>query len=157
MEKREKKVRKYRAFDHDTGKMHYFHDQHEMGVCEGDWMIDFQGNIWERHGGTGGDFIVENVDLLEYTGHKDKYGILIFEGDIVKIQVPKDDNMGFDELKGKYIVEWAQVLSGFTLQTVDNKIAYSLYDTEDHFQVIGNVYENPEILKDVTELLNPLK
>lgn len=72
----------------------------------------------------------------QYTGIVDKYGMKIFEGDIVWND--------YDNGKGK--VEWdndmAKFIITFSTFTIDFDNIYG-----DELDVIGNVYDNPELLK----------
>lgn len=78
------------------------------------------------------------------TGLKDKNGKLIYEGDIVKF------NFDTDEIKA--VVSWDdKELIGFYLNTTDyfkDKYVtdYDFYKND--YEVIGNIYENPELLED---------
>lgn len=84
------------------------------------------------------DFIV-----MQCTGLKDKNGKLIYEGDIVKF------NYDTDEIKA--VVSWDdKELIGFYLNTTDyfkDKYVtdYDFYKND--YEVIGNIYENPELLE----------
>lgn len=74
--------------------------------------------------------------LMQYTGLKDKNGVEIFEGDIVK------------EVIGGEIayVVYKKGSCSFTLEYKANVIGDGLhYDS--HIEIIGNIYENKELIK----------
>lgn len=88
--------------------------------------------------------------LMQYTGLHDKNGKEIYEGDIVKIT----ENI----LKQKVIrlkpiiadIEWSEEYLTYTLITTSVKDAFeSLTDYLDEYdiEVIGNIYENKELLE----------
>jgi len=73
--------------------------------------------------------------LMQYTGLRDKNGKEIFEGDIVRIEAFSDTphRIVFD--RGAFCVV------GKTGMDADIK-----YAEDDRGEIIGNVYENPELL-----------
>ena len=78
--------------------------------------------------------------MVQYTGLKDKNGKEIYEGDIVKNRWGKPWTVEFITDKGS----WRLV------DTVDNSYSILLSKAcikNDAIEVIGNIYENPELLQ----------
>lgn len=97
-------------------------------------------------------FNYEDIELMQYTGLKDKNGKEIYEGDIVKIAEKKNIS------KHKVIhmkpiiadIEWSEEYLTYILITLSVKDAFeSLADYLEEYdvEVIGNIYDNPELLK----------
>ena len=85
------------------------------------------------------------VELMQYTGLKDKNGVEIFEGDCFKDcdgkrNVVTFKNGGFG-CAGKLLINYHTKES---ITTHEPLINYVL----DSAEVIGNIYENPELLKE---------
>lgn len=127
-------IPKYRAWDKETQTM--------LDVS----LIDFKksvlvGEHWE-FGET--NFInFDDVNLMQSTGLFDKNGKEIFEKDIL------------DYNGRKVIVKWHGSYASFIYEFVDElqnrKTEWKpLYLSYYHFKIIGNVYQNPELLE-VTE------
>lgn len=81
-----------------------------------------------------------NVELSQYTGLKDKYGVEIYEGDIL-----------FHPLQGKRKVfyPYSETVASYGLRNVDNGMGSTLQDAHRVWEIIGNIYENPELLEEV--------
>lgn len=94
------------------------------------------------------------VDLQQYTGLKDKNDVEIYEGDILLVQWPSDG----EDWEAAEVVWWD---SGFVLlydgvfyhlhhQEFANDMRWSdVWDDPEIMitEVIGNIYETPELLK----------
>lgn len=97
----------------------------------------------------------DNYVVMQYTGLKDKNGTEIYEGDIVHYK-STIDQFGFlltHEQTG--VIGVNKGMTGFTgkntqtykdeVNTHDSKF---LFLSPDIYEVIGNVWENPELLKE---------
>ncbi|MCX0353368.1 YopX family protein [Clostridium perfringens] len=119
---------KFRAWDEELGEMLYTESE--------EWFDDgvyFRFNKHEeelRH------------DLMRYTGLKDENGKEIYEGDILSIKIYSRDKIivqckaSVEFKDGCFGVIWGYDKSFLSLK--------SFFNTK--FEVVGNKYENPEIL-----------
>jgi hypothetical protein len=89
--------------------------------------------------------------LMQYTGLKDKNGVEIYEGDVVK--GIKGYGAGFSRKPGKealFEVNWGTGIGwgGWNLHQISVlPFGYRAYPLLPETEVIGNIYENPELLQ----------
>lgn len=84
-----------------------------------------------------------DYEVMQYTGLKDKQGVEIYEGDIVEFIT-----FGFDVERFVTVIEFKN--ASFRLKNGRNLFYFGQTDFTklDDCRVIGNIYENPELLKD---------
>lgn len=88
--------------------------------------------------------IPERIEVLQFTGLKDKNGKEIYEGDVVKIEreyYPINPVIYYAGIVNEHDGDWDEWYCGFCLDDVD----YT--PLSEDVEVIGNVYMNPELLK----------
>ena len=90
-------------------------------------------------------------ELMQYTGLKDKNGKDIYDGDLLKYVNSK----GVSFANSLHQVIYQESRGRFALKVLDDKIneprslvQRSASWDNSRFQIIGNIYENPELLKE---------
>ena len=126
--------------------MYYPHNDKNV-----DWTIDDETGFIAPLVNLGSSMwgMIDKYELMQSTGLKDKNGVEIFEGDVVSVSVRN----GFDYLDNKVcIVKNSIDYSGLVCATVDEDLEYQIFNTElfgEHtYEVIGNIYENSELLEE---------
>lgn len=76
----------------------------------------------------------DEIEIMEYTGLKDKNGKEIYEGDIL-----------FESFREEY---FKVVFENGSFRAEADGYSLDLEDYDDICEVVGNIYENPELLGD---------
>ena len=94
---------------------------------------DAPGWVWDCVSG------IEHAPVMQFTGLQDKSGKEIYEGDVILA-----DKNGL-----VYFVEWSRNRNGWAFddhrRTPDDFVGSGIGENE--LEVIGNIYENPELLE----------
>jgi len=116
---------------------------YDVVLCNGLWTDNMREDRW--HSG----------DIMQYTGIKDKNGKEIYEGDVVKMTTPDNEDFGPDEVLTGAVI-WRSHKWKFDSGV---KKALGQRDWSDYaslsaqvelmteFEIIGNIHESPELLK----------
>ncbi len=98
----------------------------------------------------------DNVILMQYTGIRDKNGVEIYEGDIIHWKTDINNKyLGNFKVEEDEIVEWSKEELKWIVREKGASAFDELKDLTDYdFEVIGNIYENPELLKEANKLRN---
>lgn len=137
---------KFRAWNSEHKYMEYTDD--DLLVCvsySGVELTDISLTI----GVSDGD--IKNFKLMQSTGLKDILGNDIYEGDIVKVLVKDEDPKIMEDKMYTGIIVYEQGV--FDVKTFDDTrlgIIPQMYmsNIDCVFRVLGNIYENKELLED---------
>lgn len=80
---------------------------------------------------------INNVIIMQYTGLKDKNGVEIYEGDVLSGWIGSHWHSGED--KFEEVVKYDEKTASYNFAAIE--VRYG------DLRVIGNIYENPELLE----------
>jgi uncharacterized phage protein (TIGR01671 family) len=123
---------KFRAWKHNSKKMYFVTNM----IWKEDWIgvnsTDSIGiNYVDNH-------CPNEYELMQFTGLTDKNGVEIYEGDILAY---RDGEWSYDA-----IVTWGDW--GWYMVGIEHNDNYIFEDIDaDSHEIIGNIYDNPELLR----------
>ena len=123
---------------------------HRTKYKNGDWVYGLITKLYDErfenlpaemtneYGVSGID--IDHKTIGQYTGLTDKNGQKIFEGDIISCYSP----FGQNDFRNK-IIGWSET---FLSWMAENEPLYG--DKQQTYEVVGNIHDNPELLKGAT-------
>lgn len=100
-----------------------------------------QGGIRVSDGCWHEKFLGDEVILMQSTGLKDKNGVEIFEGDIIKTKTGILQSVEY--IRASVTKDWSETVAAFKCRQGDEYFYFDLATDE----VIGNIYEDKELLE----------
>lgn len=129
-------IPKFRAWHNELGRM--------MSISDMWFNVDSLGEIG-LNDAVMNDYITvspDEIELMQSTGLKDKNGKEIFEGDILGIETDEgilNVNIFWDDKHALFMFE-------SEIHNEKELLAELVEDNTYPFEIIGNIYENPELL-----------
>ena len=105
------------------------------------YVIFYDGDFYENYRDLEDGIVLDNIEVMQYTGLEDRNGVKIFEGDIVK-----NVRNGISRK-----VYWDTYCASFHLSKQGKKESnvdyWSLSNPQWNYEVIGNIYQNKDLLE----------
>lgn len=133
---------KFRAWDKSKEKMVY-QDKLKDGSKDEYWfLLNAQGISLMHFDEHYNAYVDTDAEIMEYTGLRDRTGKEIYEGDIVRRECL---DLFYE---GGPIIGIVKMIDGNWLIEVDYFNGIILYNDIDSNEVVGNIFENKELLEE---------
>lgn len=124
--------KKFRVWDKENKKMYFqLNESPCFGLFEGDRAVSIEDVFFYEK---------QRYETLQFTGLKDKNGKEIYEGDIL---IDHGD-------QGPVYIEYQKVQAAFVFVDKFDPSGTTIYTPTyihyEAFEIVGNIYENPELL-----------
>jgi len=134
---------KFRAWD-KLGKILY------KSIWNLQWCFGGIRFAWDDYENSDGetmitDLVDKEYELLQYTGLKDKNGVKIYEGDLLRVQSQYETDEPVDSSPNKVYFRDGAFRCGFHDMILGEKVCTGS-EGNWNMEVIGNIYENPGLL-----------
>ena len=130
---------KFRAWDKHN-KIFLYTGMFNIRIDTGDLQVN------------GSDGVVGGVEISQFTGLQDKNGKDIYEGDVLQYADITTDKWLILGEKTIGVVKWKQGDCSLSPQDIEqnhkNGNYYAYWGFIEQIEIIGNIYENPELLED---------
>jgi uncharacterized phage protein (TIGR01671 family) len=131
---------KFRAWDKYTSKML----EQQEGITGSNSHISFLDFYYDNSKDRNFGSVINDLILMQFTGLLDKNGKEIFENDIIVLSHPcwsVKCKVKYDDQLACYVLE--------SFEKIDKGVRKSflhIYQEDLNYKVIGNIYQNPELL-----------
>jgi uncharacterized phage protein (TIGR01671 family) len=140
---------KFKIWDIERKRMyHLLEDGWSFGTCECDRAVSWEDVFAEKD-------IKDKLIPLQYTGLRDKNEKEIYEGDVVKVHPFSYENGFYSGKVGE--IRYLYGAFGFYKEDRNEKFIFNPlhleieFDVIEHYEVIGNIFDNSELLKEDTK------
>ena len=102
------------------------------------WEVSF---VWEKKTKYFWNWSLKQVGLMQYTGLKDKNWKELYEGDIYELKT-------WSKVYYRWYIRILDTYSGFRHKTIKTERVhrYKYWPGWNKFEIIWNIYENPDLL-----------
>ena len=136
---------KFRAWDKDSKKMikgdePYGKYNEELGVSLDGEVLTLDFETYYPSIGFSND-----VEIMQFTGLKDKNEVQIYQGDIIAVNYGKEDDINPADVNTN--IEYYEVIFENGMYGAEGGESLYHYINNYEVEVIGNIYQNPELIK----------
>lgn len=94
------------------------------------------------------DIYLHEVELMQFTGLYDKYGVEIYEGDVIIDHLLNSTNGKYFAVAKHYNYFYPKMIkNGKIYNNIIDPIMFDKHSYQKGIEVVGNIYKNPELLE----------